>query len=168
MRLSVDAINEQSPYWVIQLDDMLFRFATRNGIRCHVGFYPDTFFLNEGAYHLFIERIHDDHTPADPLVFEMVSVIIEEFFRDNANVMLYICDPSDNRQEARARLYRHWYETYEHHDLYTLSDAAIDFEQSTVYAGMLLRKDHPAYQPVLDAFEAFVHLVPYDRNILTK
>lgn len=123
MRLSVDAINERSPYWVIQLDDMLFRFATRNGIRYHVGFYPDSFFLNEGAYHLFIERMHDDHTPADPLVFEVVSIIIEEFFTDNANVMLYICDPTDNRQEARARLYRHWYETFEHHDLYTLSDA---------------------------------------------
>lgn len=168
MKLSVDAINEKSPYWVIQLDDMLFRFVTRNGICFRVGFYPDSFFLNEGAYHFFIERVHNDHTPADPYVFEVISLIIEEFFKDNTNVMLYICDPSDNRQESRYRLYRHWYETYKHRDRFILSDAAIYFEENTVYAGMLLRKDHPAYTPILEAFEAFVHLVPYDRDILTK
>ena len=29
MRLSVDRINRESPYWVIQLDDMTFRFVTK-------------------------------------------------------------------------------------------------------------------------------------------
>ena len=35
MRLSVDKINEKSPYWVLQLSDMQFRFITRNGIEAH-------------------------------------------------------------------------------------------------------------------------------------
>lgn len=168
MKLSVDAINEKSPYWVIQLDNMLFRFVTRNGTKYHVGFHPDTFFLNEGAYHFFIERAHDDNTSTDPHVFEVVSLIIEEFFKNNTNVMLYICDPSDNRQKARSRLYRRWYETYEHRESYTLADAAIDMGKTTVYAGMLVRKDHPAYAPILDAFDAFVQLIPYDRDVLAK
>ena len=43
MRLSVDHINEQSPYWVIQLDDMQFRFVTKNGIKYRVGFYADEY-----------------------------------------------------------------------------------------------------------------------------
>ena len=51
MKLSIDAINEKSPLWVLQLDDMLFRFVTRNGIRYRAGFYPDKYFLESGAYH---------------------------------------------------------------------------------------------------------------------
>ena len=30
MRLSVDNINLASPYWVVQVDDMTFRFVTKN------------------------------------------------------------------------------------------------------------------------------------------
>ena len=32
MRLSVDNINQTSSYWVIQLDDLTFRFVTKNGV----------------------------------------------------------------------------------------------------------------------------------------
>lgn len=168
MKLSVDAINDKSPYWVIQLDDMLFRFVTRSGICYHIGFYPDTYFLDEGAFHLFIDRVHNEHTPADPYVFEVVSLIIEEFFKETTNVMLYICDPTDHREEARSRLYKQWYDSYENRDKYILSSAAIEFGESVVYAGLLLRKDHPGCELVLDAFDAFVHLVPYDRTVLSK
>lgn len=35
MRLSVDNINNVSPYWVIQLDDMTFRFVTKNAIKLY-------------------------------------------------------------------------------------------------------------------------------------
>ena len=43
MRLSADRINRKSPYWVIQLDEMTFRFVTRNGIIYRVGFYQDQY-----------------------------------------------------------------------------------------------------------------------------
>ena len=39
MRLSVENINQASPYWVIPLDDMTFRFATKHGVIYRVGFY---------------------------------------------------------------------------------------------------------------------------------
>ena len=45
MRLSADRINKKSPYWVIQLDELTFRFVTRNGIIYRVGFYKDQYFL---------------------------------------------------------------------------------------------------------------------------
>ena len=50
MRLSVDNINNGSPYWVIQLDEMTFRFVTRNGIVYRVGFYKDPYFLGDKAF----------------------------------------------------------------------------------------------------------------------
>lgn len=112
MRLNVDEINAQSPYWVIQLDDMLFRFITKNGVKYRAGFFPDTYFLKEGAYHFFLERVDADPGKPDEDVFTTVSLIIEEFFRHLLNVMLYICDPTDNREQARFRLYRQWFESF--------------------------------------------------------
>ena len=59
MRLSVDNINNGSPYWVIQLDDMTFRFVTKNDIVYRVGFYKDPYFLGNKAYHFFIANEND-------------------------------------------------------------------------------------------------------------
>lgn len=65
MRLSVDNINNKSPYWVIQLDDMTFRFVTKNGIVYRVGFYKDPYFLGDKAYHFFIANENESFTPKD-------------------------------------------------------------------------------------------------------
>lgn len=168
MRLSVDAINEHSPLWVIQLDDMLFRFVTRNGIKYRAGFYPDRVFLEEGAYHFFLERVDRCNSAYDSDVLNVVVLIIEEFFRDKSNVMLYICDPSDDRQASRSRLYRLWYETYDKREDFTLVDRAIDFDRTIVYTGLLIKKNNPAYDLVLEAFDDFVNLIPYDNSIVEK
>ena len=50
MRLSADRINKKSPYWVIQLDELTFRFVTKNGILYRVGFYQDQYFLGASSY----------------------------------------------------------------------------------------------------------------------
>ena len=63
MRLSVDRINRESPYWVIQLDDMTFRFVTKNGIIYRVGFYKDQYFLGNRAYHFFISNDNNANPP---------------------------------------------------------------------------------------------------------
>ena len=168
MRLSVDAINEKSPIWVIQLDDMLFRFITRNGIKYRAGFYPDPYFLEEGAYHFFIQRIDDAHSSYDPDVLFIIQLIIEEFFRTDSNVMLYICDPTDGRQAIRSRLYRKWFQGYSKKEEFTLVDASMAFQVHTFYAGLLIKKSNPAYKQILEAFDDFIKLVPYDTSVIPK
>lgn len=66
MRLSVDRINHESPYWVVQLDDMLFRFQTENGVTYRVGFYPDSYLARDGVYHFFISNAFDDFVKEVP------------------------------------------------------------------------------------------------------
>lgn len=168
MKLSVDLINEKSPIWVLQLDDLLFRFVTRNGIKYRVGFYPDKYFLENGAYHFFLERVDDIHSPYDPDVYQVVSIIIEEFFRDDTNVMLYICDPSDQRDEIRYRLYRYWFDRFGRKEEFILKDVTISIGQTNIYAGLLIMKSNPAYQLIIDAFDDFIKLIPYDRSTINK
>lgn len=75
MRLSVDNINRKSPYWVIQLDDITFRFVTKNGIVYRVGFYKDPYFLGDKAYHFFIANENESFAPKDTDVYRVITYL---------------------------------------------------------------------------------------------
>lgn len=168
MRLSVDRINQDSPYWVVQLDDMLFRFNTENGVTYRVGFYKDKYLAKDGIYHFFIANVNNDFAPRDLKVFKVISLVLEEFFRQEEPVMLYICDPKDHRENIRSRLYERWFNNYANQDELTLHKADIDFDGYIVYAGMILRKDHPLYNEVIASFDDFVKEAPTIMHITPK
>lgn len=165
MRLSVDRINHESPYWVVQLDDMLFRFQTENGVTYRVGFYPDSYLARDGVYHFFISNAFDDFAPRDTKVFKVISLVLEEFFRQEEPIMLYICDYRDHRENVRSRLYERWFNNYAKRDELTLHKADISLDGYIVYTGMILRKDHPLYDEVIASFDDFVKEVPSSMKI---
>lgn len=156
MRLSVDNINQSSPYWVIQLDDLTFRFVTDNGVVYRVGFYQDPYFLRNRAYHFFIANENEVLTPKDVHVYKVITCVIEEFFRQDKSVMLYICDPHDHREAIRDSLYKRWFNNYPHNEELTLQAEELNFEGYIVYTGMILRKDNPDYDELLATYKAFV------------
>lgn len=156
MRLSVDNINQASPYWVIQLDDLTFRFVTKNGVVYRVGFYKDQYFLGDRAYHFFISNENKAITPRDIEVYKVITCVIEEFFNQDSSVMLYICDPHDHREAIRDNLYKRWFNNYPRHNELTLQAEELNFEGYVVYTGMILRNDNPDYAELLDTYKAFV------------
>lgn len=156
MRLSVDNINRNSPYWVIQLDEMTFRFITKNGVVYRVGFYQDTYFLGDKAYHFFIANENDVAAPKDAGVYKVITCVLEEFFSQDTSVMLYICDPYDHREAIRNNLYKRWFDAYPRRDELTLQSETLDFEGYIVYTGMILRKHHPEYDTLLATYGEFV------------
>ena len=156
MRLSVDNINLTSPYWVIQLDDMTFRFTTKNGVIYRVGFYKDQYFLGDKAYHFFISNETDVQPPKDVDVYKVITSVLEEFFRQDSSVMLYICDPYDHREAVRDNLYKRWFNSYPRRSELTLKAEALDFEGYVVYTGMIMRKDNPDYDILLETYNEFV------------
>ncbi len=160
MKLSSDKINETSPYWVIPLSEMTFRFRTDNGVVYIVGFYADRFFSLDGAYHFFIKNANDVHAPNDPKILQVVTAVIEEFFRNNPLVMLYICDPRDQRQAARNRLYVQWFEHYANHSDFRLYSESVEFESIDYYAGLIMRKDNPYCEEVISTFHEIVKDLP--------
>ena len=168
MRLSVDNINRKTPYWVIQLDDITFRFVTKNGIVYRVGFYKDPYFLGDKAYHFFIANENESFAPKDTDVYRVITCVLEEFFRQDASVMLYICDPYDHREATRDNLYKRWFNSYSRRDELTLQAEAINFDGFIVYTGMILRKDHPDYNSLLERYKEFVKRANHIYNIQPK
>ena len=65
MKLSADSLNLRSPYHLLQLGDLTFRFITDQQIHYTVGFYKDTIFMDDGAYHFILSYFQDflKHVP---------------------------------------------------------------------------------------------------------
>ena len=160
MRLSAEKINETSPYWVIQLDEMMLRFRTDFGVIYNVGFYDDTFFSIDDAYHFYISNANKKPSPNDPKVLATIIAVIEEFFRQEPMVMLYICDPRDHRQAARNRLYLTWFENYIDNSSYRLYSETVIYKSVDYYAGLIMRKDNPYFEDVTTAFHNVAKRLP--------
>ena len=129
MTLSADILNQHSPYKLSQLGEFTFRFVTDQNIHYTVGFYKDTIFMDDGAYHFFIENTEHEHGSYDSKILDVVTAILEEFFSQEPTVMLYICDSNDHRQAARDRLYHLWFYDYARSHEMTLYSDSVTFKQ---------------------------------------
>ena len=168
MNLSLDRINSMAPYQLIKLTDMTFRFVTDSGILYHIGFYQDTLFLKEGAYHFFIDNTGGEHGAHDSKIVDVVVAVLEEFFCQEPSVMLYICDPTDQRQAARNRLYHLWYHEYAMSHKMTLYSDSVEMDGVRYYAGILMRHDHPNHDDILVAYQRFLKLFPERYHVADK
>lgn len=90
----------------------------RYGLVYEVGFVEDYTFFDKNTYQFFIVEKNGSRFLKDPLVKETVWAIIEVFFRENSNVLLYVCDTSDGRQASRDRLFDIWFYEYEKQEEY--------------------------------------------------
>lgn len=156
IHISAEAINLRSPYKVRQESENVFSFRTKHGIVYNVGFVVDVSFYDEGVYQFFLINESGRSSRADKDVYETVRVIIEEFFEQKEPVMLYICDTTDKRQEYRDRLFRIWFYTYEKSDLYSLYGEGMTIDNVRYFSSIILRKDHPLYNQVLNTFHKFI------------
>ena len=168
MNLSLDKLNAKCPYQLIKLTDMTFAFLTDQGVHYKIGFRQDIYFMREGAYHFFINNSEGEHGSYDPKIVDVVIAVLEEFFDQEPSVMLYICDPTDNRQAARNRLYNMWYQAYAFSHQMTLFSDSVTMDGVTYYAGILMRHDHPRHDEILQAYQEFLRLFPQRYRIRAK
>lgn len=158
--LSADNINRTSPYQVKAIDELSLTFTTDFGVSYDVGFYKDTVFLIDGSYHFFIDNTNHQPSPNDPKLLATITAVIEEFFRQQPLVMLYICDPADHRQRARNRLYQRWFDNYINHSDFRMYSEAVVFENVDYYAGLIMRRDNPHCEDVIAAFHNIIGFLP--------
>lgn len=168
MILSADKLNQHSPYHLSHINDMAFSFVTDQQICYKVGFHKATFFMCEGAYLFFIDNVDGEHGAYDPKILDVITLILEEFFSQEPNVMLYICDPADQRQAARDRLYHLWFYDYARNHEMTLYSDCVTFKDTKYYTGILLRHDHPIHDMILTAYQNFLRRVPQRYSIQGK
>lgn len=156
--LNLDNINEHAPYKVTTDADIpyLYYFCTDFEVEYEISIKANDTFVPSGAFSLDIRNKSDQPSPSDPKFRHTLMAIIEEFFRQNNDVMLYVTETKDSKQASRNRLFVRWFNTYEHHDLYVIKTAEGKMDGQMNFMAIILRKDNPRLRQIFEEFEETV------------
>ena len=88
-----------------------------------------------------------------PKVKETVICIVEEYFRNNADILLYICETGDNKQAMRNRLFIRWFNEYRFQQNFILRTASVRDGDQDNFAAIIVQRNHPDLDKILTTFE---------------
>ncbi len=137
-------------------------FLTENDITYQVKF-KDSSYLFHGrldfdvqAFEMVIE-IQDNPNKIKPPLDSKMPITISTIFKDfcekfNERVIVYICDSSDIRQEARRRKFNQWVDQFKGDDYIKLDTAIEENSKITYHSSVIVRNDNPFKMQIFDAF----------------
>ncbi|MBQ0063154.1 MAG: hypothetical protein KBS94_03880 [Prevotella sp.] len=111
------------------------------------------------SYQFVVERISDKQG-YDSDVKDTIVAIIKEFFNQNNEILLYICDTQDGREAARSRLFIKWFIESDIEGLYEIKTANANVEGEGIFFAIIYRKTCTKYNEISIEFdEVSSHLV---------
>lgn len=139
-----------------------YSFDTDNLISYDVKFKPSDYIF-EGRTEVYIPTFELSITvainetgknpPLDSRVSYTIAAIFYDFYKENnGQVVIFICDSSDTRQEVRRRKFNQWTETFKGNEFVKLDVQIIDPEGVVYYNSIILRTDNPYRSQILDSF----------------
>ena len=109
IQLSLKTLNEKSPYQITIVEDDGYDFVTSQGIHYTIALIGDQPLGGCETFQFIDQKVEHQHSSHDPKVGTTILTIVDQFFRENLNVLLYICDDSDGREAKRNRLFLSWF-----------------------------------------------------------
>ena len=160
-KLSLDAINAKSEYYVKKEDDEgTYSFTTDNMAEFFISFEKDDILRSGIVYQFVISNPQGKKSPRDHKVRITILAIIEEFFNKNKAALLYICETGDGMQKMRSRLFQYWFSVYNEKEEYLfLPQVVYDEEENENYAALIIRKDNPCFVELVSEFTETINLL---------
>ncbi|WP_444382025.1 DUF6169 family protein [Prevotella sp.] len=160
-KLSLDAINAKSEYYVKKEDDEgTYSFMTDNMTEFFISFEKDDILRSGIVYQFGISNPQGKKSPRDHKVRITILAIIEEFFNKNKAALLYICETGDGMQKMRSRLFQYWFSVYNEKEEYLfLPQVVYDEEDNENYAALIIRKDNPCFVELVSEFTETINLL---------
>lgn len=153
IKFSLKHILAYSPY-ELDLSGDEFMFQTDLGIHYSISFSKEDIVLGGcDTYQLIIRKIEEVKSQHDPKVEATILSIIREFFRSNLEVMLYLCDTSDGREETRNRLFLSWFERYAQNNQFTICKAHTEIEGEGLFFCIIVENRNPKLKAITEDFE---------------
>lgn len=146
-----------SPYPVFQDGDE-YLFKTDYGIIFAVQFSLETSANRLKAYWFGLSNRSHLPSPNDPKVRGTIICIIEEFFRLNPNVLLYMCDSTNNQQAMRSRLFLRWFNAYDLKKSFYIQSAMVVDEDIPTYVAMIIQRSNPDFDEIVGLFKKEIEM----------
>ena len=151
-KLDISRVNALAPYKIWEQEDGL-NFETDFGLRYAIDFDVDTnpFYT---AYWFNLKNKGFAISPSDKKIEQTVVCVIDEFFRQNPDILLYMCSTADGKQAQRARLFLRWFNGAEQQKRYALRSVEVRGENSRKeYVALIVQRSNPNLDEILAIFD---------------
>ncbi|NDV69257.1 DUF6169 family protein [Dysgonomonas sp. 25] len=145
----------------IDIEEGKYIFTTRSGIK-YIAYFICCDYYNPALTHTYMFNFEHEGTEIlknhDPFVKHTIIYILEAFFRNNKQSMIYVCDSSDGRHSGRKKLFDKWYKEYQCHPNNKIlkKDIAQKGNYYDMYASLFIHADHPEKEEVLSHFNNLI------------
>lgn len=165
--LHLENIIKQAPYEIILVEEVpcIIYFQTDYEVEYEIVIKSNDLFIPSGAYALDIINIWGKASPGDPKFRLTLMAIIEEFFRQNNDVLLYVTETKDEKQAFRNRLFVRWFNTYEQQDQYIIRTAEGEMKGQMNFMAIIMRKDNPHREQAIREFEETIDFL-FDNPVI--
>lgn len=163
MILSLKPLNARSPYQITIAEDGGYDFITSQGIHYTVYFDIDQPLGGCETFQFIIQKVEHQRSSHDPKVEQTILTIVDQFFRENLNVLLYICDDSDGREANRNRLFLAWFKKFAEPGRFTIRTANTTIEGHGFYAAIIVENRNPLLKAITDEFETASQVLTSDK-----
>ena len=141
-----------APYTIVQEGEE-YLFRTDTDILYAVSFQIYDAIPGLSAYWFDLSNRSHKASPNDTKVRETVIAIIEEFFYQNPDILLYMCDTADEQQAMRARLFLRWFNGYEQQKKYVIRTVVLKDEGIESYIALIIQRSHPQFEEIINLFD---------------
>lgn len=150
--LDLQRLNELAPY-KLDLVNGQYLFETDYGIQYAISFDPEPMPEGMNAYWFNLSNRSQKASPGDQKIRSTIIFLIEEFFRQNPDILLYMCDSANDQQAMRSRLFLRWFKAYGNQEDYYLRTEMIRDEEEENYIAIIVKRSHPRYNDIVAFFD---------------
>lgn len=128
-------------------------FETAKGIHYAISFEEESQVGGCGTYQFIIEKRERVRSAHDPKVEQTILAILNQFFAEHIDVLLYMCDDSDGREANRNRLFLTWFKKNADPQRFTIRTASAVVEGKGFYAAIIVENRNPLLENIIADFE---------------
>ena len=110
-----------------------------------------------GAYQFIIVNENNTPSPNDSELRKTIFCIIEDFFKANTEILLYLCETGDGKQASRNRLFVRWFKEYARKHLYYFETVEMQADGIDNFAAIIVQKINPKLNEIVEAFKHVVN-----------
>lgn len=155
--LNLSRLNTLSPYMVIPYHNE-YLFRSDYGIEYVVGFKTEDIFNPIPAYWFDLSNRSQKASPNDAKVRETVICIILEFFQENPDIMLYMCDSANDQQAQRNRLFLRWFSGAKQSQQFFIKTDVIVDEGMENFIAIIVPRQHPYLEEIVSRYNAEIEM----------
>ena len=129
-----------------------YYFVSDSGAIFNIDFTLNNAFVPSGAFEFSITNERHGRSPLDKKLKQTIFAIIEEFFEQNNEVVLYLTATGDGKQAFRHRLFVRWFNTYERRDQYYMQTAEGRMDGQINFVAIFSRLKCPKLPQAIEEF----------------